>query len=68
MAAINWKKTSAVGIILLILILVPMFVNLGTGIMNQLVTLFIYILLAQSLNLLGVYTGQINLCIAAFFG
>jgi len=68
MAAINWKKISAVGIILLILILVPMFVNLGTGIMNQLVTLFMYILLAQSWNLLGGYTGQINLGIAAFFG
>jgi branched-chain amino acid transport system permease protein len=45
-----------------------MFVNLGTGIMNQLVTLFIYILLAQSWNLIGGYTGQINLGIAAFFG
>jgi branched-chain amino acid transport system permease protein len=66
--AINWKKISAVGIILLILILVPMFVNLGTGIMNQLVTLFIYILLAQSWNLIGGYTGQIILGIAAFFG
>jgi branched-chain amino acid transport system permease protein len=66
--AINWKKTAAVGIILLIMILVPMFVNLGTGIMNQLVTLFIYILLAQSWTLIGGYTGQINLGIAAFFG
>ncbi len=66
--AINWKKISAVWIILLIMILVPMFVNLGTGIMNQLVTLFIYILLAQSWNLIGGYTGQINLGIAAFFG
>ena len=36
--------------------------------MNQLVTLFIYILLAQSWNLIGGYTGQINLGIAAFFG
>jgi len=66
--AINWKKISAVAIGLLILILVPMFVNLGTGIMNQLVTLFMYILLAQSWNLIGGYTGQINLGIAAFFG
>jgi len=68
MVAINWKKISAVVIGLLILILVPMFVNLGTGIMNQLVTLFMYILLAQSWNLIGGYTGQINLGIAAFFG
>lgn len=48
--------------------MVPMFVNLGTGIMNQLVTLFIYILLAQSWNIIGGYTGQINLGLAAFFG
>jgi branched-chain amino acid transport system permease protein len=68
MAVINWKKISAVVIVLLIMVLVPMFVNLGTGIMNQLVTLFIYILLAQSWNLIGGYTGQINLGIAAFFG
>jgi branched-chain amino acid transport system permease protein len=66
--AINWKKISAVGVILLIMVLVPMFVNLGTGIMNQLVTLFLFILLAQSWNLIGGYTGQINLGIAAFFG
>src|SRR4030067_963589 len=64
----NWKKILTSGIILLIIFLVPIFVDLGTGIMNQLVTLFIYILLAQSWNLIGGYTGQINLGIAAFFG
>ena len=53
---------------MLIMILVPLLANLGTGIMNQLVTLFIYILLAQSWNIIGGYTGQINLGIAAFFG
>ncbi len=65
---INWKKITASGIFLLIMVLVPLFVDLGTGIMNQLVTLFIYILMAQSWNLIGGYTGQINLGIAAFFG
>jgi len=45
-----------------------MFLNLGTGVMNQLVTLLIFILLAQSWNIIGGYTGQINLGIAAFFG
>jgi branched-chain amino acid transport system permease protein len=64
----NWKKLTAPALVLLIMVLVPMFVNLGTGIMNQLVTLFIYMLLAQSWNLIGGYTGQINLGIAAFFG
>jgi len=50
------------------MVLVPMFANLGTAMMNQLVTLFIFILLAQSWNVIGGYTGQINLGIAAFFG
>ena len=53
---------------MLVMILAPLLANLGTGIMNQLVTLFIYILLAQSWNIIGGYTGQINLGIAAFFG
>jgi branched-chain amino acid transport system permease protein len=65
---LTWRKLSISGLILLIMVLAPMFADLGTGIMNQLVTLFIYILLAQSWNLIGGYTGQINLGIAAFFG
>jgi branched-chain amino acid transport system permease protein len=36
--------------------------------MNIMVTLFTYIILAQSWNLIGGYTGQINLGIVAFFG
>jgi branched-chain amino acid transport system permease protein len=63
-----WRNISISGVILLVMILVPLLANLGTGIMNQLVTLFIYILLAQSWNIIGGYTGQINLGIAAFFG
>jgi branched-chain amino acid transport system permease protein len=66
--AINWRKILISTAILLVVLLVPMFFNLGTGIMNQLVTLCIYILLAQSWNVIGGYTGQINLGIAAFFG
>ncbi|MGD0781116.1 MAG: branched-chain amino acid ABC transporter permease [Dehalococcoidales bacterium] len=68
MIGINWKTISISGLVLAIMIFVPLFINLGTGIMNQLVTLLIYILLAQSWNLIGGYTGQINLGIAAFFG
>ena len=64
----SWKKLLTTGIILVILILLPVFANVGTSIMNQIVTLFIYIVLAQSWNLIGGYTGQINLGIAAFFG
>jgi len=65
---LNWKKLSISALVLLVLVLVPLFINLGTGIMTQLVTLWIYIILAQSWNLIGGYTGQINLGIAAFFG
>ena len=36
--------------------------------MNLLVMLFIYIILSQSWNLIGGYTGQINLGLAALFG
>lgn len=64
----NWKKLSISAVVLIIMITVPMFIDLGTGIMNQLVTLFIYILLAEGWNLIGGYTGQINLGMAAFFG
>ena len=64
----NWKKLSISAIVLIVMIAVPIFVDLGTGIMNQLVTLFIYILLAEGWNLIGGYTGQINLGMAAFFG
>jgi len=56
------------GIVLLVLIALPLFTNLGSGIMNLMVLLFIYIILSQSWNLLGGYAGQINLGLAAFFG
>jgi branched-chain amino acid transport system permease protein len=36
--------------------------------MNILILLFVYIILSQSWNLLGGYTGQINLGFAAYFG
>ena len=65
---INWKTMSISGLFLVFMILLPVLIDLGTGIMNQMVTLFIYIILAQSWNLNGGYTGQINLGIAAFFG
>jgi branched-chain amino acid transport system permease protein len=42
--------------------------EIGTAIMNLLVLLFIFIILSQSWNLIGGYTGQINLGLAAFFG
>lgn len=50
------------------LIVVPLVIDLGSSSMNLLIMLFVYIILSQSWNLLGGYTGQINLGSAAFFG
>ncbi len=64
----TWKRPLMPGIILALFVVTPLILNLGTYIMNILVTLFIFIVLAQSWNLIGGYTGQINLGLAAFFG
>ena len=65
---INWKKCLLLVVFLGLLITVPLATDLGTYVMNVMVTLFIFIILAQSWNLIGGYTGQINLGIVAFFG
>jgi branched-chain amino acid transport system permease protein len=65
---VNWKKLSASGVILVLLFVLPLVMNLGSNVMNLMVTLFIYIILSQSWNLIGGYTGQVNLGIVAFFG
>jgi branched-chain amino acid transport system permease protein len=65
---LNGKKLSLSLVILAVFVAVPLFVDLGSQVMNVMVTLFIYIILAQSWNLLGGYTGQINLGTVAFFG
>jgi branched-chain amino acid transport system permease protein len=49
-------------------IVLPLVVDLGSSTMNLLIMLFVYIILSQSWNLLGGYTGQVNLGSAAFFG
>jgi branched-chain amino acid transport system permease protein len=65
---IHWKKLLISAVVLVLLIVLPLVLDLGTNIMNVMVTLYIYIILAQSWNLLGGYTGQVNLGIVAFFG
>jgi len=65
---VNWKKLSLLGLILALLIVLPLVMDLGSNVMNVMVTLFIYIILSQSWNLIGGYTGQVNLGIVAFFG
>ena len=56
------------GIIVLVFVLLPQVANPGNYILSLLFTLFIYIILAQSWNLLGGYAGQFNLGLAAYFG
>ncbi len=66
--AAHWKKAGSLAIILVLLAIVPLLADLGSNVMNIMVTLFIYIVLAQSWNLIGGYTGQVNLGTVAFFG
>ena len=66
--AINWKKLLIIGLIVAVFIAIPLVMKLRTNIMNLMITLFIYITLSQSWNIIGGYTGQINLGLAAFFG
>ena len=56
------------GVILIFVVVLPLVMDLGSNVMNVMVTLFIYIILSQSWNLIGGYTGQVNLGIVAFFG
>jgi branched-chain amino acid transport system permease protein len=64
----HWKKLSIIGILVVAFVIPPLIWDLGTSVLNLLIMLFIYIILAQSWNLMGGYTGQINLGLAAFFG
>jgi branched-chain amino acid transport system permease protein len=65
---LTWKKLLIIGLLIIIFIVPPLVMEMGTAIMNLLVILFIFIILSQSWNLMGGYTGQINLGLAAFFG
>ena len=65
---VHWKKLLLSGLVLALLVVLPLGVDVGSNIMNVMVTLFIYIILSQSWNLIGGYTGQVNLGIVAFFG
>ena len=64
----NRTKAYAGAAVLALLVFVPLFLDLGSHVMNVMVTLFIYVILAQGWNVIGGYTGQVNLGIVAFFG
>jgi len=63
------KGFVAGGIIILLLILLPLQKTIGSNyVVSLFFVLFIYITLSQSWNLLGGYTGQFNIGLAAYFG
>jgi branched-chain amino acid transport system permease protein len=65
------SRSLSVSLIVLIavaFIVLPLVTDLGSSTMNLLIMLFVYIILSQSWNLLGGFTGQVNLGSAAFFG
>ena len=64
----SWKRILMSGIVVLFFLFLPLIFELRTNVMDLLVMFFIYIILAQSWNLMGGYAGQINLGLAAFFG
>jgi branched-chain amino acid transport system permease protein len=64
----HWNKLLIIGALVIVFIVPPMVMEIGTAVMNLLIMLFIFIILSQSWNLMGGYTGQINLGLAAFFG
>ncbi|HUJ69129.1 MAG TPA: branched-chain amino acid ABC transporter permease [Syntrophorhabdales bacterium] len=64
----NRMKACAGAAVLALLVFVPLVFDLGSRVMNVMVTLFIYVILAQGWNVIGGYTGQVNLGIVAFFG
>lgn len=66
--SLNWKKLLIIGLLAIVFIVPPLVMEIGTATMNLLIMLFIFIILSQSWNLMGGYTGQINLGLAAFFG
>ena len=63
----KWASPSTLGLIIIILMILP-WVTKRTDIMDILLMVFMYIILTQSWNILGGYTGQISLGHAAFFG
>jgi branched-chain amino acid transport system permease protein len=61
-------KLIAIGAVLVVLALVPSLMGGRTDILNLLFLILLYVTLGQSWNVLGGFTGQVNLGHAAFFG
>jgi len=63
----NWKKLSLSGGIIVLVALVPLMTQ-RTDFLTWFTLILLYVTLSQSWNILGGYTGQINLGHVAFFG
>lgn len=64
----NWRKKTILWLFIIAVVgLFPLFIEYEY-VVSLLITLFIYITIAESWNLLGGYTGQISLGHSAFFG
>ena len=63
----NLKKFLIGVIIFALLMVLPLIIE-KTNVLNFLFIIFLFITLSQSCNILGGYTGQVNLGHAAFFG
>ena len=64
---INWKKLLLNGCLVAFLVYLP-FPLKSEYLINLMVKFFIYVIIAQSWNLLGGFSGQISLGHSAFFG
>ncbi len=67
MIAMSLKKLIFPAIVVILLLLLP-FLLKGDYYLTMVCSLFLYVALSESWNLLGGYTGQINVGQAAFFG
>jgi len=65
--ATNWKKLSLSGGIIVLVALVPLMTQ-RTDFLTWFTMILLYVTLSQSWNIIGGYTGQINLGHVAFFG
>ena len=54
--------------VVLVLVLVPAFGHVGDYLLTLMISFFVYVILSESWNLMGGYTGQFNLGVAAYFG
>ena len=63
----NQMKKVLLILLIIFLIYLPLVVK-SQYILSLMITLFIYVILAESWNLLGGYTGQVSLGHGAFFG